>query len=86
MVLVWRFLPMMNLTLLLHKTRSIPAGEEWQNHIKPNDLAFSIVIASDEDNDGELSPIDSKVRSTSIFINAKSIREKRTGIVMCGGI
>jgi len=56
----WRFLPMMNLTLLLHKTRSIPAGEEWQNHIKPNDLAFSIVIASDEDNDGELSPIDSK--------------------------
>ena len=56
----WRFLPMMNLTLLLHKTCSIPAGEEWQNHIKPNDLAFSIVIASDEDNDGELSPIDSK--------------------------
>lgn len=71
----WQFLPMMNLTLLLHKTHSIPAGEEWQNHIKPNDLVFSIEIASDENNDGDLSPINSK-SELQIYIY-KCIKYKR---------
>lgn len=56
----WKFLPMLNMNLLWHKTANVPAGEWWGEHIQQNDLVFDFGIVSDEDNDEALSPEESK--------------------------
>nr|WP_313427181.1 hypothetical protein [Moraxella sp.] len=43
-----RFLPMLDMHLLWHKTKSIPEGEEWQNHLQKDDLVFDIIVKSNE--------------------------------------
>lgn len=55
----WKFLPMLNMNLLWHKTANVPAGE-WSRHIQQNDLVFDFCIVSDEDNDETLLPEESK--------------------------
>lgn len=54
------FLSMMDLHLLWHRTKHIPDGEEWQNNIQKDDLVFDILIASDENDGGKLSPAQSR--------------------------
>ncbi|WGE67077.1 hypothetical protein NYR77_08830 [Actinobacillus equuli subsp. haemolyticus] len=56
----WKFLPMLNMNLLWHKTANVPAGEWWGDHIQQNDLVFDFCIVSDEDNDETLLPKESK--------------------------
>ncbi|WGE69326.1 hypothetical protein NYR78_10775 [Actinobacillus equuli subsp. haemolyticus] len=55
-----KFLPMLNMKLLWHKTANVPAGEWWGDHIQQNDLVFDFVIVSDESNGKTLSPEESK--------------------------
>ena len=43
-----RFLPMLDMHLLWHKTKSIPEGEEWQNHLQKDDFVFDIIVRSNE--------------------------------------
>lgn len=43
-----KFLPMLNMHLLWHKTQSMPNGQEWQNSLKENDLVFDISISTNE--------------------------------------
>lgn len=52
-------LPMMDLHLLWHRTQHVPEGQEWQNNLRQGDLVFEIKIASDEDENGRLSAIES---------------------------
>ncbi|MDG4953526.1 hypothetical protein NYR70_10400 [Actinobacillus equuli subsp. equuli] len=55
-----KFLPMLNMKLLWHKTTNVPAGEWWGDHIQQNDLVFDFGIVSDESNGKTLSPEESK--------------------------
>lgn len=49
-----KFLPMLDMHLLWHRTKNTPDGQEWQNALEPDDLVFDICLRSDESQDGKL--------------------------------